>query len=347
MEFDSRGVALGFLGAAAVLGALLWFVGFAQIRQALALLSAQSLLLIVGAGLCWLGSWGLTLRQVLDSLDVRTSVPKAILLYASAAFANNITPFGQAGGEPFSALLISRATDSKYETGLAAIASVDTLNFIPSIALATIGMAYYVTMFAVGDSILLVAGIVGTLAVGIPILGYLLWTNREAVKHGIARVLAPTFATLGGVVPGVPSPTRKAIRGRVGAFFGAVERVGQKREDLATAVLCSALGWLFMCLALYFSLRALVPGNGIPVFIVFIVVPVATIASILPLPGGAGGVETAIVLLLVPTTGITAATATSAAIVYRGGTYWLSTLLGGIAAAVLEGPDVPWRTSEE
>ena len=91
-----------------------------------------------------------------------------------------------------------------------------------------------------------------------------------------------------------------------------------------------------MCLALYVSTETLTPRTDVPLFISFFVVPVATVASILPLPGGEGGVETALVLLLVPVTGIPVAVATSASIVYRLGTYWVGTFMGGSAALYLE-----------
>jgi uncharacterized membrane protein YbhN (UPF0104 family) len=50
-----------------------------------------------------------------------------------------------------------------------------------------------------------------------------------------------------------------------------------------------------------------------------------------------GGVEFALVLLLVPITGVPAAAATTAALVYRGATYWLPTAVGGLSTAWLQG----------
>src|SRR6056297_1732681 len=110
MDFDERGILLGFLAALAVLGALLWFVGVDDILTALSLLDPATFAVVVALGVVWLASWGLALRRVLDSIGVEAGAGESFLLYSAAAFANNITPFGQAGGEPFSALLISRAT---------------------------------------------------------------------------------------------------------------------------------------------------------------------------------------------------------------------------------------------
>lgn len=336
MDFDSRAIALGFAVVAAVLALLLWVVGVDDIARTLALLELRTFAVVLAVGLAWLVAWALALRRVLDALDVAASAWDAFLLYAAAAFANNITPFGQAGGEPFSALLISRATESEYETGLAAIASVDTLNFVPSILLALVGLTYYVARFAAGDSVKLVFGVVVALAVTVPIVGALAWRYRTTTKRRLVGVVHPIWSFVGCHLPRISAPGRDAIRARVDGFVTAIERVATSRRDLAIAITWSALGWLCLCLALYLSLWALTPTTDVNAAIVFIAVPVATIASVTPLPGGAGGVEAALVLLLVPTTGVGAATATSAALVFRAAVYWAPTVLGGGAAAWLE-----------
>ena len=65
------------------------------------------------------------------------------------------------------------------------------------------------------------------------------------------------------------------------------------------------------------------------------VVPVGSIAGATPLPGGLGGLEAAFIALLVPTAGVSASGATAAVLIHRGATYWLPTLFGGGAAAVI------------
>ncbi|GGM57205.1 uncharacterized protein (TIRG00374 family) [Halarchaeum rubridurum] len=336
MEFDSRAIGVGFAAVAAVLALLFWVVGVDDIARTLALLELRAFAVILAVGLAWLVAWSLALRRVLDALGVATSAWDALLLYAAAAFANNITPFGQAGGEPFSALLISRATDSEYETGLAAIASVDTLNFVPSIVLALVGLTYYVARYAAGDSVQFVFGVVVALAVAVPAVAALAWRYRTATKRRLVGVVHPVWARLGRHLPRVSAPGRDAVRERVDGFVRSIERVATSRRDLAVAVTWSTLGWLCLCAALYLSLWTLTPATDVAAAIVFIAVPVATIASVTPLPGGAGGVEAALVLLLVPTTGVTAATATSAALVFRAAVYWAPTVAGGGAAAWLE-----------
>lgn len=334
LDVDPRKAVLGFSGAALVLTALVYFVGVDSVLAAMADLDTTYVVAIAAVALTWLSCWGMSLRTVLRALDVKAGVGESVLLYASATFANNVTPFGQAGGEPVSALLISRATDTEYERGLAAIASVDALNFIPSIVLALLGLTYYVARVAVGRKVLYILGAVLVLALLVPLTGYLGWTNRERVQGVAVRLLSPLLNFVGEHVPRVTVPSRTAIRKRVASFFGSVERVAGSRRDLAVAVGFSLAGWLLMCVSLWLSLAAL--GHAVPWAAVFVAVPVATIASITPLPGGLGGVEATLVLVVVPITSVSAPVAASAALVYRGSTYWLPTILGGVAMAWLE-----------
>ena len=325
---------MGFLAAIAVLAALFWLVGFEDMLAALAKANRAGLVVVVAIALAWLASWGMALRTVLRILDVPSTPGRAFLVYAAATFANNVTPFGQAGGEPFSALFISRATDCEYETGLASIASVDALNFVPSIGFALTGIAYYTTITTVGRRVEVAAATVLGLAVTIPLVAFLVWQSRDRLEETAVDGFTHLGRFVGRILPRIHPPNPEGIRERIGGFFHAIERVAANRTGLATALSFSALGWLLLAVSLWTSLYAL--GTVVPFAILLFVVPASSVAGATPLPGGLGGVETALVLLLVPTTGISAATASAAVLIHRGATYWLPVLVGGSAAATLE-----------
>jgi hypothetical protein len=335
LDLDLRGVVLGFAGAALALSALVWFAGVDDLAVAFRGLDRSILAAIAVAALCWLVAWGQSLRAVLGALDVQVPPRRAFLLYAAAVFANSVTPFGQAGGEPVSAYFISRSTRTGYERSLAAIASVDTLNFVPSILLALTGLAYYGAAFTFGDRLYTVVGIVVGLAVAVPTAVYTLWRSRERLAIRAAGDLARLLAALTRFIPRIQAPSPDAILARFEAFVRDIERVATDRRTLARALGFSALGWLCLMAALWLALAAL--GHYVAPWVVFVVVPVGAIASIAPFPGGLGGVEFALVLLLVPITAVPVAVATSVALVYRGGTYWFPMLVGGAAVAWLEG----------
>jgi hypothetical protein len=333
VDIDSRATVLGFLGALAVLLGLVAFVGVGQIVGALASADPWVLggVLLVAVG--WLTAWGSALRTVLGVLGVSVSVPGATLVFAGSTFANNVTPFGQAGGEPVSALLISKATDSEYETGLAAIASVDALHFVPSVSLAAVGLGYFAATSVLGRRLQVAAVAVGALAFAIPVAVYVGWRHRYELEAVVVRLLTPVIRAVARVLPRRTPPEHHVIERRIETFFAAVDRVAADRRALVLALGLSAVGWLCLGTSLWLSLYAL--GETVPFATVLVVIPVGSIAGFTPLPGGLGGVETVLIALLGASTAIDPATVAAAVLVHRAATYLLPTIAGGGVATAL------------
>lgn len=334
MDGDRLSTFVGFLAALTVLSAVVWYIGIHDILGALQQADRSVLLLILLIATIWLSAWGLALWTVLRAIGTPVSAPKAIFVFAASVFANNVTPFGQAGGEPVSAMFISSVTDSEYESGLAAIASVDTLHFVPSITCAIVGFVYVVAgaaqltqdvLVAAAGAVVLVAAILTIAALG--------WRNQHRVEVVLVRSVTPILAAVGRVVPRRSPPDRGDIERRVGVFFDAIGRVANDRRTLLTAMAFSAVGWVALSTSLWLSLYAL--GYAVPFAATLFVVPVGSIAGVTPLPGGLGGVESVFIALLTPTAGVSATVATAAVLIYRGATYWLPTLFGGGAATVI------------
>ena len=333
MDVDWRTTLVGFAAALVVLGLLVGLVGVGRVLDALSRAEPTVLAGVLAVAVVWMTSWGLSLRTVLGVLGSAVSAPVAVLVFTAATFANNVTPFGQAGGEPVTALFISQAADTEYETGLAAIASVDSLNFVPSILLATVGIGYFSATVAFGRRLQYAAVAVAALAVVIPAAGYYAWRNRYRVEAGVVRLLTPVIRGLGRVLPRRSPPDVHVIEARIEGFFHGIERVTGDRRGLATALGFSTLGWLCLAGSLWLSLYSL--GYPVPFAATLVVVPVGAIAGITPLPGGLGGVEAVLVAMLVPTTGVTVAAATAAVVLHRTATYWLPVLVGGGTAAAI------------
>ena len=330
---DLRATLVGFAGALSVLAVLVWLVGIGDTVDALSGASLPVVLGIVAIAICWLSAWGMSLHTVLGVLGAPITMPAAVLVFAGATFANNITPFGQAGGEPVSALLISRATDREYETGLAAIASVDALNFVPSIALALVGLSYFASTITFGENLELAATAVVAFAIAVPIAVVLGWRNRYRLERTAVDSLAPLLQRLGELVPRRSAPSRTALEGRIEGFFTAVERVATNPRGLLFALVFSTAGWVGLATSLWLSLFAL--GYAVSPAVVLVAIPTGAMASAMPLPGGLGGVEFVLGALVTATTGIPLATVTAAVLIHRGATYLLPTVVGGGTAAVL------------
>jgi uncharacterized protein (TIRG00374 family) len=330
---DLRATLVGFLVAAIVFAVLFWFVGVDRIVTALGRADLRIVAVVGVMMLSWLVAWSFALQTVLEVLGARLSVTDSILAYSSAAFANNVTPFGQAGGEPIAALLIADAADENYETGLAAIASIDTLNFMPSITLAIIGIGYYATTTALGPRLEVVTVSVVALAVGVPTLVFLAWRHRYALEQRTIQFLTPVAHGIGRALPRISAPDPESIDERIHRFYGSIERVATDRRALARALSFSTLGWGFQASALWIAFVAL--GQPIPPVIPLIVIPVGAIASVAPMPGGLGGIESVYVVLLVTMTGISLPLVTAAVIIQRVGGFWLTILVGAASLGIL------------
>jgi hypothetical protein len=333
MRLDVRATVAGFAGALAVLALLAWLVGLEELLAVLSMANPSGITAVLAAAVVWLVAWALALATVLSALGAPISAPRAVAVYAGVLFSNNVTPFGQAGGEPISALLISESADTAYENALAAIASADSINFVPSTGLALIGVTYYSIAAASGDELRLATASVVLLAVGMPIAGVLAWRNRERLEAGIGRTVTPVAKAIGRRVPRLSAPTRNVVENRVDGFFRSLEDVAGDRQSLTIAIGLSTVGWIAQATALWCAFYAI----GVPVSpeAVLVAVPVGAIASVTPLPGGLGGVEAALIGLLVPLAGVSAATAAAAIVLHRGAIYWLPTFIGGGVAAAL------------
>lgn len=287
-------------------------------------LSGLLLLVIVG----WLVAWSLSLYTILAALDRRASVFTSILVFASAMCVNNLTPFGQAGGEPITAYLISEVTGSDYETGLAAIAGVDTLNFFPSIALALVGFGYLVIEHTLGRRIELVAASLVVLGVGIPTFLYIGWRRRYVVHRYVTAILVPVVKATTRVLR-LPIPSDSHIKNRITGFFASIERLVTDPRALTVALGFSTVGWLFQMLGLWIAFRSI--GAPVPFSVIAFVIPIGALAGLTPLPGGAGGIEATLTFLLVllPFAAVTYQEALTAVILFRGIVYWLPVVFGG------------------
>ncbi len=330
-----RATLVGFAAAAVVFAVLFTFAGVDDLLATLRAADTGAVALVVAATVAWLVAWGVSLHTVLGVLGVERTYVTSFLLFSGATFANNVTPFGQAGGEPITAFLISRVTDAEYERGLAAIASVDTLNFVPSITIALLGAGYFATEVALGANRNLLAAVGGVvaLAVLVPSLVYLGWQRRYGLEARIVAGLTPIIRALARRLPRVPVPTPDGIEDRIDGFFRAIERVAADPRGLTLALAASTVGWLSQTIALRVAFDAV--GVSVPLSIVLVVVPIGAIAGVTPLPGGAGGIETVLVLLLLaaPLPQVTEAAAVAAVVIFRGAVYWIPVLVGGVVVA--------------
>jgi glycosyltransferase 2 family protein len=328
-----RAVLAGFAGAILVLAALFQLVGVGELVGVLAGADATALVLVALAAAGWLLAWSLALRTVLASLGVEIGVAESVLVFTGTVFANNVTPFGQAGGEPVGALLISEVADTRYETGLAAIVSVDAIRLFPPVGFALLGLGYYAVTTTLSDRTEAIAVALLAIAICLPCCGIVLWRFRHRVRGRVARGLDGVLGPIGRAVPRWNPPDLAAIEARIDGFVLALERIADDPRRVTRAFAFSTLGWFSLIGCLWLSLVALGFRDPQLLAAAFVAIPLGSLGAATPLPGGLGGIEAAIVAVLAPITGLPAAAAAGAVVIYRAATYWMPTVVGGAAVA--------------
>ncbi|WP_247003826.1 lysylphosphatidylglycerol synthase transmembrane domain-containing protein [Halosolutus gelatinilyticus] len=330
-----RQIVAGFVGAGIVLAGLLWQTDLEAVLSALSQANPLWTVVLFMFACLWIFAWGLTLRTVLSTLDVGISIGNSGIVYSAVVFANNVTPFGQAGGEPVSALTISSVTDTQYEKGLAGIATVDVLNVVSSLVLVFFGFGVYASSFTLVPR---VRSIVGTgLGVAVVIIAtfVVVWRYRSRLVDPVVGALAGIVASIGGRLPGSASVTKTDVTARIDGFFDHLKNINADRSTLAVALVLSMSGWVLQSVALAAAFRAI--GPDISIAVLLFVIPLANLAGFTPVPGGLGAIEAAFVALLVPTTGIDAPTVTASVLLFRAAIYWMPVLVGGTFTAVQVG----------
>lgn len=329
---DLLATGTGLAAAALVFAVMFWLVD-AEAVLAAARRGDQALLLVVVATiLLWNVSWGLALWNVLRALEIDIPLHRSLLVNAAGAFANHVTPFGQAGGEPVTAWLLTKTADTEYEVSLASITSLDAVNMVPSLAFAAFGSLYYVTTTTTNGRLgLLPLGVI-TAAVLAPIAVFVAWRNRDSIRRRLA-VLGPPVHRVASALPFVPVPDLETLRARVDGFTNAVGRVAVSRRRLSAAIGCSALGWTFQALGLWVTFLAL--DSFVPLYVPFFVLPLGKVGSVFPTPGGLGGTEAINVTLLSVLTAASVPTIAAAVTIHSVGGYLITTSVGAAATSVL------------
>lgn len=267
--------------------------------------------------------WGKSWHVVLQVAGIDVSYRRLVVTYFAATFANYVTPLGQAGGEPFIAYVLSRDTEASYEDSLASVVTADLLNLLPFFSFSALGLSVLLLQSELPNAAEpLAQGLLG-MALGVPALVGLGWRFRERLRAAILRLVAP-------IAKRTSRLSVDAVARRLNDLISAFDRIARDRAALAKAVCFAYLGWVFFALPLYFAGQTL----GLPVkpLLVLFIVPASTLAGLTPAPGGLGGVELALVALLVALTPVGTVAAFAIALIYRVMSYWFALVLGGGAA---------------
>lgn len=282
-----------------------------------------------------MGLWGTGLALVLSALDRRPPLRRAVPLFVATTFANNVTPLGEAGGNPVAGALVAGSEGVVYEVGLAGITALNALNRVAAVALGVCGAAVLLSRGVAGGGLRRAVAVVAVAALLLAALVVVGWRARRRLVAAVGPPLDRAGRWLARRVPLVPVPAEESLAGRVAGFVDAVERLVAAPGTLGAVLVLGVAGHVAVAAALW----AAAAGVGVDAdpTTVLVIVPVAKVSGLSPTPGGAGSAVVVLAGLLVATTAAGPAEATAAALTYRAAAFWLPTAVGGLVAATVVG----------
>lgn len=276
--------------------------------------------------------WGICLAILIDPIDDHPTGLAYVGAYCTGMVIRSLVPWGRSGGAVFTAVALSRGSSAGIERFLATALAADLLRFLVSIAFVGVGLVLLsgATVGAGTGPLMAVFAVAPTVIV----VATLVITSPDRVTAAVVAIAGVVGTTLGRLSSTVAATLdRDRIRDRSHRFFETVDTLSHDRPSLVAATVFAALGWAAHLLPMYFSLHAAGTHAAFPV--VMFIVPLAGFAGVAPLPGGTGGIEVALVGLLVVVAGIDITVAGVVTVLYRVATYWFSLGLSAIGAVLL------------
>jgi uncharacterized protein (TIRG00374 family) len=241
--------------------------------------------------------YGLVWKKVLSFIEVDLDLKTNYQVLLSNTFVNNLTPFGNIGGEVAATYYLSKLTDKSTGEIFSAVFLASLINFTPIISISLIGLLFlgYWEVSLITTFFVLVALIY--------------------MENIIAKL--PYF--------GLNSKIEKFISD----FKSSKSLFAGKKKVLVSLLAVTHFSIVFNILSVLLLVQAY--GSEILLFDLMIILPLARAANYAPTPGGSGSYEVALTGLLVILGGIGFSTAVSVALAYRIVTYYLGLLFGYIA----------------
>jgi uncharacterized protein (TIRG00374 family) len=313
--------AVGSLLAVALLAVVVLAVGPRAVARQLGTTDPRAFAPAPVAGLAALCCWAEAQRRLHRAAGAAVAPGRFWPAYAVGSLGVLAVPGGRAGGPLVMAYAVGRVTDLPFERDLTAASAGSYLGVASALAPALVGAA------AVGapgllPSVLVVGAVLAAVVVA-------LW-RRPALARRAAHGLAGVGRALLAPLPGVAGPGRERVTAAIDEATTALDAIAGDRRAVVAAFVLSTLGWCLSGAAL--AVGAAAVGHPVAPAVAVAVVPVASVANLVPLPGGLGGVEAALAALLVAA-GLPAGAALAVALLHRAATDVVGALAGAASAA--------------
>ncbi|MCJ7429102.1 MAG: flippase-like domain-containing protein [Candidatus Nanohaloarchaeota archaeon QJJ-5] len=322
-----RNNTINFVIAMVLLGLFFYFVGVEAIIESVRQASPLFILLGVIATFGTFIIRGLNWHITLSMTDHDMELGETLQYYLAALFVYGINPFGPVGGQPVMAYILSEDSEKDYEISLASIFAADLMNTLPFFTFAGLGILLYVALHPINPVITVSIVLAMILATSIALLLFLLFFHRSLAEYVFTWIIGVLNRVL-AVVPYLSKTDvdTERIGDKIHHFYYTLDQVIDERRNIADILIIAHVGWFLIMVGLYSFILSM--GWTVSFTLLMFIIPIAYVVYYLPLPGGLGGIEVMLTLLLILLADLPSASASAAVILFRGSSYGLVMLIG-------------------
>ena len=282
--------------------AVLYSLQQLKLWQILLLVLLNGLVLILLTGRWWLILWGLGYK-----LPFGLTVGHRLAAFGVSYF----TPGPQFGGEAVQVLLVEKVHGVPRITAVSSVALDKTLELLVNFSFLAVGVWVVLQSSFLGDGLGGQTAVFAIVLLSFPVLYLLsLWRGHQPIA-GFMQLTSPVFSRRLAWANKFETGTR----GMAASEQQAGQFCHQAPRFLWTAFFVSVLGWLVMVVEFGAMLTFL--GTDVSFLQAIMMLTAVRFAFLLPLPGGLGTVEAAMVLALTRL-GFDPAVSLSASLLIRG-----------------------------
>ncbi|MCJ7450718.1 MAG: flippase-like domain-containing protein [Candidatus Nanohaloarchaeota archaeon QJJ-9] len=327
--------AAGFIAGLAIIAVFIYSVGWERLLSTLYRVDIGlmvpgaffSLLIVFMFGIAW---W-FTVRETTG-----LSFIQGIKTFYAAHFANSITPLGQFGGEPFIAYVLHKRSGIPLDKAFGAAVAADVVNAFQFFTISVLGLFTYTIYFGISEGMDTVFLGVLSAIIALSIFLSLLWYRKDAVI-GFLGWTGSKLEDIGEETAGFLSIVehwdQDWMEEKGERFYLVMEGLLTRKKEVSIALFFSHIAGFSGIAAVFFLLRSL--GSEISFIPLILILPASMLANYLPLPGGVGGVEFALISFLVALGGVSPPVAAASVLLFRLFSYWVNLFIGGLSASTL------------
>ncbi|GEM_PF-592286 len=243
-------------------------------------------------------------KNMLYISDVSLSYRTSLKVVLANTFVNNLTPFGNIGGEAAATLYISKLTDRKKSQIFSAVFSASIINFTP----------------------LIVLGLTGGV-----LLGYI---SLEQILAGLTIIALVYLALVYGSKIGFSDPLPVRVEKFLSETASELSKLKGRKKEVGFLLLLTHVAALSSIASVHvigFSL-----GYSLSIPLLVVAVPLARIGNYAPTPGGSIAYEATLTGILTYLFPVPLQSAVLITAIYRAITYYTGIAAGYIGVSMLE-----------